>query len=73
MTRYRFPAKITDVFERKLQKYEHGFGNEAVFTTQNAGWYVRINDQFSIYVGTEPPSFDKGDEIVIQLSRKDKV
>lgn len=68
--KYRFPATISDVFERKLQKHVSGFGPEAVFTTESRGWYIKINDQFTIFMGTEKPLLEKGDKIDIAIIRK---
>lgn len=68
--KYRFPATITDVFERKLQKHVSGFGPEAVFTTESRGWYVKINNQFTIFLGAEKPQFRPGEKVDIALIRK---
>lgn len=70
MMKYRFPVTITDVFERRLQKHATGFGPNAVFTTDSAGWYIKINNDFSIYLGMEKPSFEKGEKADLVIIRK---
>lgn len=69
MTSYRFPVTISDVFERKVQKHVSGAGPEAVFSSDSAGWYLRINDNLSIYVGMQKPDLAPGDKMVMKLER----
>lgn len=64
-----FPATITDVFERKLQKHLGGAGKDARFTTASAGWYVQLDEAISIFVGHEKPDFEEGEAIVVTLRR----
>lgn len=66
---YRIPVKITNVFERKLQKHVSGFGNEAVFSTDSAGWYIELDKQVCIYVGKEKPPEVIGDQLLLRLGR----
>lgn len=66
---YRIPVTITDVFERKVQKHTSGFGDNTMFETSSAGWYLRLNDHLSIYVGMEKPELAAGDKMVMKLER----
>ena len=68
--KYRFPATVSDVFERKLSKHVSGFGPEAVFRTESRGWYIKVDDQFTIFMGAERPLFEPGDKIDIAIIRK---
>ena len=68
--KYRFPITITDVFERRLRKHVKGFGPDAIFDTASEGWYIQINNQFTIYMGMERPSFEKGDKADLAIIRR---
>jgi len=65
----RFPVVVTDIFERKVQKHKSGFGPNAIFDTDSIGWYLRFNDNFSLYVGMEKPDVAPGDKLVMKLER----
>ena len=67
-----YHSTITDVFERKLRKHQSGFGPDAVFTTDSAGWYIRIENEITLYCGTEKPAFEPGDQISIIIQRSQK-
>jgi hypothetical protein len=69
---YRFPVTITDVFERKEKRHIRGSGDNAVFDTCSAGWYIQLDGLTSIYVGTEPPKERVGTQMdMILKSRPD--
>lgn len=68
-TSYRFPITVTDVFERKVQKHVSGAGDHAVFSSDSAGWYIRIENNLSIYVGMQKPDVAPGDKMVMKLER----
>lgn len=68
--KYRFPITITDVFERKLRKHISGAGPEAIFRTESDGWYIRVNDQFTIFLGKDKPSFESGEKADLVIIRK---
>ena len=65
--RYKFSVKVTDVFERKSRKHVSGFGENAVFSSDSAGWYVRLNDNLSLYVGKDKPYFERGQQLYLTL------
>jgi len=69
MTIFRFPVTITDVFERKVSKHLGGAGPNAAFSSDSAGWYVRINDHIALYVGTTKPEINNEYELVLQPKR----
>ncbi len=62
-----FPVTILEVYERKLNKHVSGHGNEALFQSVSAGWYVRFDDYFSIYVGKEKPDFRPNQQVRLTL------
>ena len=66
---YKFPVKVTSVFERKLSKHERGAGKEAIFSTASAGWYIGLEGLASIHVGAEKPEFEPGETIYLKLER----
>lgn len=72
MTSFRFPIRITDVFERKLQKHISGHGPQAIFSSDSAGWYIQIDGLHALHVGAEEPKLDGTEyELVLQpRSRK---
>lgn len=63
-------SKITNLFERKLRKYAGGVGPDAHFTTANAGWYLTIGGEITLYIGPDRPSFEVGDEIKLILEKE---
>lgn len=66
---YSFPCTVTDVFERKLTKHVGGFGKDATFSTNSAGWYVQIDGIFSLYVGVERPMYEVDEAIVLSIRK----
>lgn len=66
---YRITTKVTGVFERKLQKHISGYGKDAIFQTNSAGWYIQLGGEISIYVGREKPAEIVGDEVLIRIGR----
>lgn len=70
MTSFRFPVTITSTFERKVQKHLGGAGQQAVFSTDSAGWYVRLDDYIALHVGAAKPNIADGTEYELILRPK---
>jgi len=69
--RYVFYTKITEVFERKLKKHVSGVGDNAVFETASAGWYLQFGFT-TVYVGMQEPTDVKvGQRIKLILESDD--
>lgn len=64
-----FPATITDIFERKIKKHAGGSGADARFSTASEGWYIQIDGMVSIFVGSEPPEFEKNQAVVLSIRK----
>lgn len=64
-----FPATITNIFERKVQKHLGGAGPEARFHTGSIGWYIQIDGMVSIFVGADKPDFEVDDAIVLSIRK----
>jgi hypothetical protein len=62
-------SKITNLFQRKLKKYGGGVGADAQFTTDNAGWYITIGGEITLYVGEDRPEFEIGDSIRLTIEK----
>lgn len=63
---FRFPVRITEVYELKTSKHVGGIGKDAVFSSDSAGWYARINDHLSIYLGPTRPDIEGDYELILQ-------
>lgn len=72
MTSFRFPVTITHVFERKVQKHVSGAGDYALFTSDSAGWYVRLNDHIALHVGAAKPDIADGAEYELVLQPRSR-
>ena len=64
-----FHCTVTDIFERKVQKHNHGFGPAAIFSTSSVGWYIQIDGAFSIFVGKDRPDYQVDDAIVLTIKK----
>lgn len=64
-----FPCTISDVFERKVQKHHTGAGPAAIFSSHSAGWYIQINETFSIFCGESRPEFEKDQAVVLSIRK----
>lgn len=64
-----FPATVTRVFENRVRKHINGAGPDAVFTTDSAGWYIRLSDEISLFCGMDKPEFEVGETVTLTLKR----
>lgn len=64
--RYVFLTRISNIFERKLKKHISGVGENAIFETNSAGWYIQFN-YTTIYVGKDKPTATVGQQIRLIL------
>lgn len=72
MTRFVYKARCTNVHELKKRKYISGSGADAVFGTENAGWYITVGGEICLYVGMEKPDVVVGQELILTLEGVDK-
>jgi hypothetical protein len=64
-----FAATVTRIFENKVRKHISGAGPDAVFTTDSAGWYIRLSDEISLFCGMTKPEFEVGETVLLTLKR----
>lgn len=67
-----FQTLITRVFELKVRKHVSGFGPDAIFRTDSAGWYARIGDEITLWCGKDKPELESGDEVTLTIERSQK-
>lgn len=63
-------ARAIRIEKRSRQIYVSGIGKDAIFHTQDLGWWLLITGSHeAIFLGEEQPDIQEGDKIRITLER----
>lgn len=64
---------VTKVEEKNVPDHVSGAGSNAVMTERSLGWFIHLENFFSICVGDDVPDIKPGDEVVLSVRRKQEL
>lgn len=68
--RINFKAKVRSIIEHSKRVYIKGIGKEAEFEDESKGWFLHLEGSWeAIYVGVTRPDIEKGDTVLISISK----